>query len=178
MRVAGVRTVAGAPDWTQPSRCYDFRHADGGGGGDREGAFGASTAYHLARRGADVVLVDQHAMGSQTSARAAGLTSKTASTPVMAALRHEACEAFERFESELGRSVDFHRSGSLKATYTEGGEARLRADFAVACRLGHRGAVDLRRQRQRPWLPTSSRAPPSPSATCRRMDGSIPPRSP
>ena len=100
------------------------------------GAFGASTAYHLARRGADVVLVDQHAMGSQTSARAAGLTSKTASTPVMAALRHEACEAFERFESELGRNVDFHRSGSLKAAYTEPGEARLRADFAVAHALG------------------------------------------
>jgi glycine/D-amino acid oxidase-like deaminating enzyme len=100
------------------------------------GAFGASTAYHLARRGADVVLLDQHAVGSQTSARAAGLTSKTASTPVMAALRHEACEAFERFESELGRSVDFHRSGSLKAAYTEAGEARLRADFAVARRLG------------------------------------------
>jgi glycine/D-amino acid oxidase-like deaminating enzyme len=100
------------------------------------GAFGASTAYHLARRGADVVLVDQHAMGSQTSARAAGLTSKTASTPVMAALRHEACEAFERFESELGRDVDFHRSGSLKAAYSEAGEARLRADFAVAHALG------------------------------------------
>ena len=100
------------------------------------GAFGASTAYHLARRGADVVLVDQHAIGSQTSARAAGLTSKTASTPVMAALRHEACEAFERFESEIGRSVDFHRSGSLKAAYTEAGEARLRADFAVAHGLG------------------------------------------
>ena len=100
------------------------------------GAFGASTAYHLARRGADVVLVDQHAIGSQTSARAAGLTSKTASMPVMAALRHEACEAFERFESELGRSVDFHRSGSLKAAYSDAGEARLRADFATARELG------------------------------------------
>jgi len=37
------------------------------------GAFGASTAYHFARRGADAVLVDQHAIGSQTCARAAGL---------------------------------------------------------------------------------------------------------
>jgi glycine/D-amino acid oxidase-like deaminating enzyme len=100
------------------------------------GAFGASTAYHLARRGASVVLVDQHAIGSQTSARAAGLTSKTSSTPVMAALRHEACETFERFASQMGRSVDFHRSGSLKVAYAPGGEARLRADFAIAERLG------------------------------------------
>lgn len=100
------------------------------------GAFGASAAYHLARRGARVVLVDQHALGSQTSPRAAGLTSKAASTPVMAALRHEACETFARFEAELGRSVDFHRSGSLKAAYTAAGEARLRADLDVARKLG------------------------------------------
>ena len=105
------------------------------------GAFGAATAFHLARRGAQVVLLDQHAMGSQTSARAAGLTSQAASWPVMAALRHEACVAFERFEAESGRSLDFHRSGSLKAAYTEAGEARLRADLRVAERLGIEAAL-------------------------------------
>jgi len=36
----------------------------------------------------------------------------------------------------MGRSVGFHRSGSLKAAYTEAGEARLRADLAVARELG------------------------------------------
>src|SRR6266540_1488406 len=100
------------------------------------GAFGASTAYHLARRGVDVVLVDQHALGSQTSPRAAGLTSKADATPVLARLRHEACLAFERFETEMGRGVDFHRSGSLKAAYTEAGEARLRAGLETARALG------------------------------------------
>jgi 4-methylaminobutanoate oxidase (formaldehyde-forming) len=72
-----------------------------------------------------VTLVDQHALGSQTSPRAAGLTSKADATPVLAQLRHEACDAFERFESEMGQGVDFHRSGSLKAAYTEAGEAHL-----------------------------------------------------
>jgi 4-methylaminobutanoate oxidase (formaldehyde-forming) len=100
------------------------------------GAFGAATAYHLARRGVDVVLLDQHALGSQTSPRAAGLTAQAASLPVMARLRREACEAFERFEAETGRTVGFHRSGSLKAAYSEAGEARLRADLAVAHGLG------------------------------------------
>jgi glycine/D-amino acid oxidase-like deaminating enzyme len=100
------------------------------------GAFGASTAYHLARRGARVVLVDQHALGSQTSPRAAGLTSKADRMPVMARLRHEAGDAFERFESETGQSVDFHRSGSLKAAYTEAGEAHLHAGLATARDLG------------------------------------------
>src|SRR2546427_4932168 len=100
------------------------------------GAFGASTAYHLARRGADVVLVDQHALGSQTSPRAAGLTSKADATPVLARLRHEACLAFEDFEAEMGRSVNYHRSGSLKAAYTEAGEARLCLNLETARALG------------------------------------------
>ncbi len=100
------------------------------------GAFGASTAYYLARRGARVVLVDQHALGSQTSPRAAGLTSKADALPVMAELRHEACDAFERFEAEMGQGVDFHRSGSLKAAYTEAGEAHLHRALETARGLG------------------------------------------
>jgi glycine/D-amino acid oxidase-like deaminating enzyme len=100
------------------------------------GAFGSSTAYHLARRGAKVVVVDQHALGSQTSPRAAGLTSKADAMPVMARLRHEACDAFERFETEMGVGLDFHRSGSLKAAYTEAGEAHLHAGLGTARDLG------------------------------------------
>src|SRR5262249_41684316 len=103
---------------------------------------GSATAYHLTRRGLKVTLVDQHALGSQTSPRAAGLTSKADTMATMARLRDEACQAFERFESEMGRSVDFHRSGSLRAAYTDaretarglGIEARL-IDAAEASRL-------------------------------------------
>ena len=87
------------------------------------GAFGAATAYHLRRRGADVVLVDQHAMGSQTSARAAGLTSKAASTPVMALLRHESGEAFERFVS---------RTFAVNSAPPR--SAPIRSDPTVSCR--------------------------------------------
>jgi glycine/D-amino acid oxidase-like deaminating enzyme len=109
------------------------------------GAFGAATAYHLARRGLRVTLVDQHALGSQTSPRAAGLTSKADREPTMARLRHEACEAFERFEAEMGRTVSFHRSGSLRAAYTEAAEARVRAaqETARACGVEAR-VIDAR----------------------------------
>ncbi|HSB42036.1 MAG TPA: FAD-binding oxidoreductase [Methylomirabilota bacterium] len=109
------------------------------------GAFGAATAYHLARRGLRVTLVDQHALGSQTSPRAAGLTSKADREPTMARLRHEACEAFERFEAEMGRTVGFHRSGSLRAAYTEAAEARVRAaqETARACGVEAR-VIDAR----------------------------------
>jgi 4-methylaminobutanoate oxidase (formaldehyde-forming) len=113
------------------------------------GAFGASTAYHLARRGADVVLVDQHALGSQTSPRAAGLTSQADASAVMARLRQEACLAFERFETDMGRSVHYHRSGSLKAAYTEAGEAHLASAVETARRLGIEAGLVSPREAER-----------------------------
>jgi len=100
------------------------------------GAFGSSTAYHLTRRGLRVALLDQHALASQTSPRAAGLTSKADTMSTMARLRDEACEALERFESEMGRSVSFHRSGSLRAAYTDAGVERVRIAHATAQGLG------------------------------------------
>jgi glycine/D-amino acid oxidase-like deaminating enzyme len=101
------------------------------------GALGASTAYHLARRGASVTLVDQFAPGSQTSPRAAGLTNtKAAPTEIMARLTDEATETLARFERETGIELEFHRSGSVKAAYTTEGEARLLADLDVARALG------------------------------------------
>lgn len=101
------------------------------------GALGASTAYHLARRGAAVTLVDQHAPGSQTSPRAAGLTNtKAVPLEIMARLTDEATETLARFEAETGIGLEFHRSGSVKAAYTEQGEARLLSDLEVARRVG------------------------------------------
>ncbi len=81
-------------------------------------------------------MVDQHALGSQTSPRAAGLTSKADTMPTMARLRDEACEALERFETEMGRGVDFHRSGSLRAAYTDAGVERVRIAQETAQSLG------------------------------------------
>ncbi|MFN8524256.1 MAG: FAD-binding oxidoreductase [Chloroflexota bacterium] len=100
------------------------------------GALGSSTAYHLRRKGAEVVLVDQFALASQTSPRAAGLTTKAASTDVMTRLMDEAVDALASFKDELGRDVDYHQSGSMKAAYSEAGEQRVRADAARANSLG------------------------------------------
>jgi len=113
------------------------------------GAFGAATAYHLARRGAAVVLLDQHALGSQTSPRAAGLTSKADTVPALARLRDEACEALARFQNELGQPLEFHRSGSLKAAYTEAGEARLHMGLDTARACGIEAALLSTREAER-----------------------------
>ncbi len=101
------------------------------------GGFGASTAYHLARRGVrDVVLLDRHELGSQTSPRAAGLTSKVASTELMVRLVHEAVETLASMEATTGRSVGFRRVGAMRVMRTPEGEARMRRDGALARRLG------------------------------------------
>src|SRR5712671_654591 len=128
------RTARGSPDMAAGPAATNASTADAVVIGS--GAFGSSTAYHLTLRGLKVALVDQHALGSQTSPRAAGLTSKADTMPTMARLRHEACEALERFESEMGRSVDFHRSGSLRAAYTDAAVERVRIAQETAQGLG------------------------------------------
>jgi 4-methylaminobutanoate oxidase (formaldehyde-forming) len=101
------------------------------------GGFGSSTAYHLARRGVrDVVLLDRYELGSQTSPRAAGLTSKVASTELMIRLMDETVEALAEFEKTTGRSIQFTRVGAMRVILTPQGEARIRRDAALAQRLG------------------------------------------
>src|SRR5260370_2793214 len=128
------RRARGSPDMAAGPAATNASTADAVVIGS--GAFGSSTAYHVTGRGLKVSLVDQHALGSQTSPRAAGLASKADTMPTMARVRHEACEALERFESEMGRSVDFHRSGSLRAAYTDGGVERVRIAQETAAALG------------------------------------------
>jgi len=101
------------------------------------GGFGASTAYHLARRGTrDVVLIDRYELGSQTSPRAAGLTSKVASTELMVRLMDETVEALAGFEKATGQSIRFMRVGAMRVLLTLEGEAQIRRDAALAKRLG------------------------------------------
>src|SRR4249919_391993 len=88
------------------------------------GGFGASTAYHLARRGIrDVILLDRYDLGSQTSPRAAGLTSKVAASELMVKLVNEAVETLAAFEDATGRSIAFHRVGAMRVLLTAEGEA-------------------------------------------------------
>ena len=78
------------------------------------GALGASTAFHLARAGRNVVLADQHALGSQTSPRAAGLTSQARGTDLMTTLAKRAVRKIERFTEETGEPLVYYQPGALK----------------------------------------------------------------
>ena len=78
------------------------------------GALGSSVAFHLAKAGKQVTLVDKHALGSQTSPRAAGLSSQARGTDLMTQLAKRAVRKIEGFKEETGEEIVFHQPGALK----------------------------------------------------------------
>ncbi len=82
------------------------------------GALGASAAYHLAQQGKRVALLDRHAIASQTSPRAAGLTQQIRSDELSTRLAMRAVQQIERFAEETGQPLEFHQSGSIKLART------------------------------------------------------------
>jgi glycine/D-amino acid oxidase-like deaminating enzyme len=100
------------------------------------GAFGASAAYHLARRGARVVVLERSRLASQTSPRAAGLTSQVRATPALTRLAHRAVEKLAAFTSETGQPLRFTRSGALKIARTERDAEQLGREVARGSAAG------------------------------------------
>jgi glycine/D-amino acid oxidase-like deaminating enzyme len=100
------------------------------------GALGASTAFHLAKAGKRVALLDKHALGSQTSPRAAGLTSQARGTDLMTALAKRAVRKIESFADETGERIVFHQPGALKIARLPEHVSQLRSDVERGRRLG------------------------------------------
>ncbi len=103
------------------------------------GALGASAAYHLARLGARVVLLDRAAPGSQTSPRAAGLTSQVRATVALTTLARRAVTKLAAFTEETGQPLRFTQSGALKIARTERDAAQLVREV----RLGREAGVEI-----------------------------------
>jgi glycine/D-amino acid oxidase-like deaminating enzyme len=101
------------------------------------GGFGAATAYFLMRRGRRrVVLLDRHALASQTSPRAAGNAAVLRSTDLMSRLAARAVEWLLRLTADTGEPLEMVRSGSLKAARTPEDAATLAREAARGAQLG------------------------------------------
>ena len=100
------------------------------------GALGSSTAFHLAKEGRSVALVDKAEIGSQTSPRAAGLTGQVRRTEMMTRLAWQAIEKFERFTDETGEPLEFFQPGSLTVARTPEHAAVIRGAAEMAHHLG------------------------------------------
>jgi len=94
------------------------------------GAFGASVAYHLARRGARVAVLERSGLASQTSPRAAGLSSQVRATPALTRLAQRAVVKLAAFTDETGQPLRFTQSGALKIARTERDAEQLSREVA------------------------------------------------
>jgi glycine/D-amino acid oxidase-like deaminating enzyme len=100
------------------------------------GAFGASAAYHLARRGVRVVVLERAALASQTSPRAAGLTSQVRATPALTKLAQRAVVKLAAFTDDTGEPLRFTQSGALKIARTERDAEQLAREVERATAVG------------------------------------------
>ena len=100
------------------------------------GAFGASVAYHLAQRGSRVAVLERAALASQTSPRAAGLSSQVRATPALTRLAQRAVTKLATFTDETGQPLRFTQSGALKIARTERDAEQLAREVARADDVG------------------------------------------
>src|SRR5262245_22329169 len=101
------------------------------------GALGSSVAWHLQKAGAaPVVLIDQHGIASQTSPRAAGLSSEIRESELMTRLAVRGVEKIKRFAADTGEEMVYFQPGSLRIARTADHERQLRRDLALGQRLG------------------------------------------
>jgi glycine/D-amino acid oxidase-like deaminating enzyme len=100
------------------------------------GALGASVAYHLARRGKRVVLLDRFDVASQTSPRAAGLSQQIRADPGTTRLAMRAVRLLEHFSDDTGEPLTIHQSGSIKMARTPEGATQLARDVRHGQALG------------------------------------------
>ena len=79
------------------------------------GVMGASTAYHLAKRGAKNILLleKEQFYGQGATGRCAGGVRYQFSTEINVRLSMVSLPMLERFESEIGQPIDFRQCGYL-----------------------------------------------------------------
>lgn len=102
------------------------------------GVMGTSTAYHLALRGCQNVLLLEREpfLGTQATGRCAGGVRYQFSTEINVRLSQLSLPMLDRFEDELGQPIGRRRVGYLFLLTSEGSVANFREIVAMQRRLG------------------------------------------
>ena len=102
------------------------------------GVMGASTAYHLARRGLDgiVLLESQRFFGQGATGKCAGGIRYQFSTAVNVRLSQLSLPMLARFEVETGQAIDLRYDGYMLLATTEENVAEFRRNVALQRSLG------------------------------------------
>ncbi len=77
------------------------------------GIMGVSTAYNLARRGADVLILEKDLLAQASTGLSVGGIRQQFSLPANIRLSQESVKVFERFEEEFGVDIRFRQVGYL-----------------------------------------------------------------
>ncbi len=80
------------------------------------GCVGASAAYHLARRGEEVVLLEKGHVASGATGHSGAIVRQHYESRLGIRLARRSLAFFERFERETGESCDFRTTGFLSGT--------------------------------------------------------------
>src|SRR5437879_4211102 len=80
------------------------------------GCMGTSIAFHLARRGVDVVLVERGHVASGATGHSGALVRQHYEARIGIRLARESLGFFQRFEKETGYPCDFRTTGFLSGT--------------------------------------------------------------
>jgi len=99
---------------------------------------GCSLAYHLARRGVDVLLLERETLASQSTGRCAGGVRQQFSAEVNVRLQQLSVRLLENFEAEIGVTADFRQIGYL-FLFTRPEQVE---DFQEQLRMWHRVGLE------------------------------------
>ncbi len=96
------------------------------------GIVGSSVAYHLARLGEEVLVLERHSVASGTSWHAAGLVVRGRSSHVFTELASYGVDLYERLAVETDIDVNLNQCGSVTLARTNGRLDELRYMAGVA----------------------------------------------
>src|SRR2546426_1519541 len=132
------------------------------------GCMGTSIAWHLARRGVDVVLLERTHLAAGATGHSGALVRQHYEARIGIRLARESLAFFRRFEKETGCSADFRTTGFLCGTR----ERDLPAFEALVGLLRAEGvrAERLALRRRRRWSRSSKCPTTPPSSTTRTRD--------
>ncbi|MDQ6884062.1 MAG: FAD-binding oxidoreductase [Candidatus Dormibacteraeota bacterium] len=107
------------------------------------GVIGCSLAFHLARAGRRVIVVERGAIGQGSTAACAGGVRAQFSTEINILIGMQAKQALARFEQEVGTPAGFRPVGYLFLLTTEEERARFSENARLQRRLGVEDVVEL-----------------------------------
>ncbi len=100
------------------------------------GISGLSTAYHLAKAGKVVVVIEKGIVGAEASGRNGGMISERTDEPDLVPLAVASVKNWPTLDEELGYPTEFTQQGRLQVAVSEAEMGRYLTEVEVGARFG------------------------------------------